>query len=196
MPQVVSAIWHCSKDFLFMQSGSQFVGGGVVQGSNPELHMEQEALHCACHQASELEHICQTTSASLHSLALLISWQVPSHFAIDCDVVSVTSRARVVVDVAVATLVLKNVLDVVCDSLDVLLPGINIIVVVVLELGSSGCVVENLMGLELKPLIEERTKEPELVNWLSGHAPSVLDPGRRAAHFSSLSLIAQFASDM
>lgn len=57
-------------------------------------------------------------------------------------------------------------------------------------------VVVALPNLTWKARMEERTKEPELVSWLTGHTPSAFEPGRRAAHFSLLSLMAQFASEM
>jgi len=119
----------------------------VVQGSKPESHLEHEALHCACHHASELEHICQIVSAFLHSLALLISWQASSQFPTGCDVVPVTSRDCPVVDVADEMLVAKNVLDVLCSLALVLVPGAMVMVVVVLEVSSSCCVVEAGIGL-------------------------------------------------
>jgi len=49
-----------------------------VQGAKPDSHFEHVAWHFPCHQEFEDEHICQFKSAPLHSIALLLSWQVVS----------------------------------------------------------------------------------------------------------------------
>jgi len=135
-----------------MQSGSQPVGGAVVHGAKPEEHFEQDALHCPCHQASEEVHICHPASASLHSLELLISWQVLSQSPNAGKVVVLENVevlvALVVLETANVDVVRKPVLPVVvvlCDAkevIEVVLGMSDVAVAVVLapdvEVGLSG----------------------------------------------------------
>lgn len=104
------------------------------------------------------------------------------------DVPSVTVTVLVVI---------RSVLDVRGSARDV----DRSLVVLVLELLVSVVTVVLVLVLELPGFwchcrIDVRTKAPEVVSWLTSHLPFAPDPGRSAAHFSSLSLIAQLASEM
>jgi len=79
IPHAESAFLHESAFIEFLHNGSHPDGGDVVQGAKPDSHFEHVAWHFPCHQEFEDEHICQSRSARLHSIALLLSWQVVSH---------------------------------------------------------------------------------------------------------------------
>jgi len=57
-------------------------------------------------------------------------------------------------------------------------------------------VVVELSSRLAKSRMDARMNDPDAVRWLFGQLPAASDPGRRAAHFSSLSLMAQLASEM
>lgn len=61
--------------------------GGVAHGGKPDPHLAHVALHCPCHQGSDIEHMFHAIFAFVHSSISLMSLQELSQPPFTSDVV-------------------------------------------------------------------------------------------------------------